>query len=272
MNRVVDFYNGIVTQLCQILFAPFKEYLGLGLITVSAFCGVLFLYLYGKVSNQTAIRDTKRQIYTLLLEVALFRKDLRVILTSQLGLFKQAFRYLFLAVPPLLVLIIPCLLLLAQLNLYFGNVPLALNQNALITIVSESTSDLFNVSISAPEELELTPALRASSERSIYLRASAHKDGEHEMSVRLGDHTILTQPVYSGPRPQALPQISVQDWWLKLLYPGGSSLSAPITQISIDYPAYHLAFAGLKLHWVLVFFIVSLISGLIASKVMGVEV
>ena len=80
------------------------------LAVVSAVAGAILVLLWGKVSNQEAIRRIKKRMHGAVLEAIVFRHDTGVSLHAQVKLFLLSCRYFLAAVPPLLILGIPCVL------------------------------------------------------------------------------------------------------------------------------------------------------------------
>ena len=111
MNKAVGFFNAVATWFFDLLLWPFGNMAPVwGLLFVSALSGILLLLVYGRISNQAAIRRTKKKIGGLMLEAVLYRRDLAVSLRAQARMFGQAFVYLGYALPPLVILMAPCLI------------------------------------------------------------------------------------------------------------------------------------------------------------------
>src|SRR5688572_30813388 len=74
-------------------------------MVVLAVPGALFaLAIYKVISNQAAIRDAKDKIIAYLLELRLFRDDLRVLLRAQGGVFASIGRYVGHSLLPMIVM------------------------------------------------------------------------------------------------------------------------------------------------------------------------
>ena len=174
MNSVIDAVNSGASLLVGLLLRPFLGFSPfLGLFVVSALAGVVLLYLYGKVSAQKKIRALKRQIFANLQEVVLFRHDIGIMLRAQGRLFKCSALYFAYAFPALIVLMIPCLLVLAQLNLYFGVRTLQPGETALLKIKLSSPAKIREVSLETSQNLEVSPAVRSPADGEVAWRLKA---------------------------------------------------------------------------------------------------
>lgn len=115
-------------------------------VVVLAVPGALFaLAIYKLVSNQDAIRDAKDKIVAYLLELRLFRDDLRVLLRAEGRVFASIGRYLGHSLLPMVVMLPVFLLVLIQIESRFAFRGLAPDEQALVTVGINSES-LFRAS------------------------------------------------------------------------------------------------------------------------------
>ena len=260
--------------LVSILLWPFSSAAPLwGLLFVSAVAGVLLLKVYGLVSNQAAIRKVKNDIGGGLLEVVLYRHDVKTVLLAQFGLLGRAGKYFLLAVPPILVLMIPCLLLLAQLNLRFGYRSAAAGEPLIVSAVATTDEVLDNVRIVPQENVSATPPVRIRATREAFWRVTPQAAvSEYRVRLGVGDDAFeFTLNSQKGGHET----LWSTKWWNWLLYPGSERLkgvSGQFQEVSVSYPASSFTVFGVEMNWVVVFFVISLISGLVASRFMGVEI
>ena len=272
MNSLIDAINTGASALVDLLLWPFMGFSPfLGLFVVSALAGVVLLYLYGKVSAQKKIRILKRDIFANLQEVVLFRHDIGVMLRAQGRLFKCSGLYFAYAFPALIVLMIPCLLVLAQLNLYFGVRTLEPGESALLRIKLSSPALVRDVSLETSSNLEVSPAVRSPSDGEIAWRVRPLEGSQAWYKIKVGKGAVQREIGMSG----KLEPVVSHSWLARLMYPasGWQELSAiAVDELSFAYPAGEVAFMGLSFNWILVFFVVSLLAGLVASKYLKVEI
>lgn len=275
---MVESFNSFVTTCFSLALAPLAG-LGAvwGLLAVSIVAGVILVVIYGYISNQSALKRVKKRITAGVYESVLFRHDLRTSLRAQLGMLVGGFRYFALAIPPLIVLLIPSLIILAQLNLRYGARALQPGERAIVTVDLAHEDALFTTELSSPTAgVTVTPPLRDLDTQSVSWRVDASTADGRTPSLALavnGVHAV--EDIFIGTQPTILPTARYASPLLQLLYPGASipeSLRAQVRGISITYPEQELSVAGIKVHWLLFFALISIASGLVASKVIGIEV
>jgi hypothetical protein len=275
---VVASFNSFVTTCFSLALAPLAG-LGAvwGLLAVSIVAGVILVVIYGYISNQSALKRVKKRITAGVYESVLFRHDLRTSLRAQLGMLVGGFRYFALAVPPLIVLLIPSLIILAQLNLRYGARALQPGERAIVRVDLAHEDALFTTELSSPTAgVTVTPPLRDLDTQSVSWRIDAAAADGRTPSLALAVNGVqAVEDLFIGAQPTVLPTARYASPWLQLLYPGAGipeSLRTQVRGISITYPEQELSVAGIKVHWLLFFALISISSGLVASKVIGIEV
>src|SRR5439155_2956672 len=104
------------------------------LIPISILVGIAMLWAFGRFSNQSAIRETKRRIVARLYEFRLFVDEPKLIWQAQAGLLRDNLRYLGLMLVPAVVLALPMLVLFAQLDALYGWTPVRPGQTVVVTV------------------------------------------------------------------------------------------------------------------------------------------
>ena len=78
------------------------------------------LLVFKATSNQPKLEAVKRQIHACLFEIRLFRDDVPAILRAQAEILRHNLNYLFLSLVPMLWMLVPLLLVIAQLQFHYG--------------------------------------------------------------------------------------------------------------------------------------------------------
>ena len=275
----METFNVIVTGIFTSLLSPFDGLAAIyGLLLISILSGVALAYIYGLISNQGALKRVKKRISAGIYESVIFRHDLLLSLKAQLGMFLGGLRYFMLAVPPLFILLIPSLVILAQLNLRYGVRPLRVGESAIITAKLNSDEPLFSTELVARDSgIKITPPLRDLDSNSVSWRVDVlETNNENRHPIDLVVNGISSpKEIFSGKQPIMLPsEIHSSPWW-QFLYPGATvnpEIKSVLNSVSITYPEQAQHLAGIELHWLAVFAIVSIASGLVASKLIGIEI
>lgn len=276
MGAVVTFINALLTAIFDALVWPFLRLDPLWpLIFVSLVAGIIILWIFGKISNQDAIRTIRNRIRGNLLAIRFFQDDVGVLLRLQGAIAADSLRYFGYSLIPMMVILPPMVVLMIHLNTRFNDRPLAVGETAVIKAHVQDASLLRqDISLEVPAGLALeTPPVRIPSEREAAWRLRADKTGDYLIHVRLGDKTVEKT-------------ISVDEKWKRtspyrtasavvaVFYPGESVLdsSSPIQSISVDYPELAIGVLGFRIHWIVIFLVLSIVFTFALRGVMGVEI
>jgi len=244
-------------------------------VLVSAVVGLLMVVVIRYTSNQRAIHDAKDRLKAHLLAVRLFQDQIPVVLASYGRILKGTAQYLKLAFIPLLYVIVPLTLLIAQLDRYLGFIPVETGQTFLLKVHTADPASLSEVSLQLPPELATTAApVHAPAENEVAWRLMAEKDGNYEVNVAAGGQVFSKQAVVSSGVARVSPVRLRGRFWQRMLVSGEPALpdSAPIQSIEVSYPARGIRFAWLDWNWIWLFFVLSLVAGFFFKSVLGIEI
>jgi len=269
--------NAFFTSVFDLLTIPFQGIAPVwGLVFFSLVSGVILLVIYGWVSDQKAIANAKKKIHSYLLESILFRHDLSTSLRAQGRMFLQAGKYFSLAVPPILILAIPCIFILSQLNLRYQSEALHPGERSLMSITVAEPRMLFDVTVEGPEGIAFTPPVRIIDENRIVWGIEADQVGVYPATVKNGNGEVLfTKDLYVGVSAARLATYHARQWWMELLYPDDGRILAgapAIGEILVQYPGTLHRFLGIEWHWLILFLVLSILSGLVAARYLKVEI
>lgn len=272
---MIDSFNNILTSITDLSLYPFRGVPKLwGLLFLSVVSGVLLLLCYGVISNQNGIRNIKRKIVAALFESVLYRHNLRICLAAQLRMLVGAAVYFAYAVPPIIVLMIPCLLMLAQFNLRYETDGLKVGEPALVRVKVDNETYLDTISLTTSENVDVTPRLRVLEDNEVIWRITPQDQNLVTLEVSDGKNTYPQSVTVDNAMEAKIPAKQLKSPYVAVLYPGQALIPAesPISEIVIEYPSVSYKFCGIKWHWLVLFFVVSVLSGLLASKVFGIAV
>ena len=186
----MSFLNHIMTTLFGWVLAPFEALPPLAaLLLWSALIGVLMAVVFRFTSNQRALRAAADQVRANLLAIKLFQHDLGVTLRCQGGLLKAVARRLLHSLPPLVVMIVPLALILAQLALRLEHTPVTPDQAAVVELhlSPHSWQQYRDVALQVPAGARVeTPALRDDQEHTVSWRVSSSGATPFVLSWQLG--------------------------------------------------------------------------------------
>lgn len=262
-----------------ILFFPFRSLNPwFGMIFISFLTGLLMIIVFRTTSNQEGIRNIKNKIKAHLLELRLYKDNMSLSLKAQGQIFRCNLKYIGYSAKPMLAMVVPLILLLTQLNLWFGSAPLVPGQAAVLKLkLTEGPNPLrtdLSVESSFPFRIETLP-LRIEGEREVNWRLRAQAEGMSDLIFRM-DGISFTKKIVSGHTP--LSPISAKrvkrNFAAEFLSPGEKPFPSrfPVESIEIAYPARRMNFFGWRLHWIVVYFVLSVIFGFALKRPFKVEI
>lgn len=275
-------FNTIFGTLFRAVMIPFRQFPITGLVLISIVASIGILLIFKRVSNQDQIDAVKRRIQASLFEIRLFNDDLGAILRAQLDILRHNFSYLRLQLVPLVFILPPVIVLMAQLQPYYGYRGLEIGESILVKAEMASSgshdssgltlADKPAVTLEVPSGLELeTPAVWVPSKGELIWRMSAQQAGDFELqfatggqsfskSVRVSDRTV----------PRSPRRVSSQAD--QFLYPVEKPLpkDAPFRSLTVTYPEDPEFL--LMPRWMWIFFVLTIVFAFALRKPMGVTI
>ena len=256
--------NAVLRSAFDGFLRPFREFTPVvGLAVVSLLAAAFMLLVFKRTSNQKALGAVKRQIHACLFEIRLYNDDLRAILRAQIEILRWNLRYLMLSLGPLMWVIIPLVLVIAQLEFHYGYRGLAPDQTALVKAeLREAGGSKPAASLEAPPGLRVeTPPLWVPEQREMAWRIRAERAGDYQLKLTVAGATETKSVVVSEAVVRRSPVRVSAGFLDQLFYPAEPPLSAssPIRSIAVTYPERDLDVFGWGFHWMVVFFALSVV-------------
>ena len=277
MVTVIDFTNRTLTPIFDLVCWPFLAFPPIwAMTTISLLSGVVMVWIFGKVSAQDTIKQLRERIRGNLIGVRLFQSDIGVVLQLQRRIFGDTFSYMRYALVPMVVLLVPVVLIMTQLNLRFAARPLEPGESAVIKAYVRDAGLLdAEVSLEVPDGMTVeTPAVRIPSAREVAWRVRVETRGGHWMKVRVGGQELETRLMAGDPWGAVPQRRTGRGVWDTFLYPGEPPIPSdhPVEAVEIVYPPLELGVFGWSINWLVAFFVLSLAFGFAFKDVLGVEV
>ena len=266
----------IINLFFNFLFSPLN-YISAswGLFISSAVTGIIMLIIFRYTSNQQKIKSVKDIIKAYILEIRLYKDSPRIIMKAFRQILVKNAIYMRYAIVPLLFVFIPVILVLFNLNARYNYRALSANEPFLIKANVVPDVDLRSLEIEVPDEIEiLTPAVHMITENEINWKARVKKPGEYTITFRFLDRAFQ-KTVIAKPTNELLSTIrSGDDFMTVLMNPAEKPLPAgsPIKSLEITYPAKENSILGIKMHWLIAFFVLSLVFAFALKGPLKVEI
>lgn len=272
----MDFLNSAVRAVIEGYVSLFGDAHPLvSLIPLSIVIGIIMLWVFGKTSDQAAIKRQKKKVQAYLLELRLFGDDPGLLWKAQKDLVVGNLKYIGLMFKPAIYLTIPMVILLFHLDAVYGIAPIAEGKTAVVTV--QAAGRLANSTevpkLTAPEGIEVeTPGVRALDVGQFSWRVRAARPAEGalhfdwrgrqwEKSISAGDDVRYVS-YHRG--SSALESVAT---------PGEPLLHVDeITSVSINYPAVEIETGEYRIHWLIWFLVISIVAAYALKGVFGVTV
>jgi len=271
----VSAVNSLLATVTDIVLSPFSAWHPLiGLSLVSLATAVVMLVVFKRTSNQRRLAAVKRSIHAGIFEIRLYNDDLRAILRAQREILRDNLRYLWLSLLPMVWVIVPLVLVIAQLQFHYGYSPVQPGSRVLLKVqLREGTTDA--VSLDAPPEVRLdTPAVWLPAARQVVWRLQPSRPGHYDLRLHVGGREYV-KALQVGGRAVRRSPVRLENTFLnQLLYPSEPPLPAdgPVTGISIGYEEGDVPVFGWNVNWMVVYFGLSLTFAVALKKPLGVTI
>jgi uncharacterized membrane protein (DUF106 family) len=279
-------FNSAFGKIFNLIFFPFRSMSPwVGMILISFLTALLMLFVFRFTSNQEGIRRVKNKIKAHLLELRLFKDSLSLSFKAQGNILRYNLRYISYSAKPLLVMIIPLILILIQLNLWFGYEALTPGQETILKVELEEGQNPLDIDLALEPSTGFdiqTPPLRMEEEREINWRLKAREKGVHDLTLMVNGQK-LTKKVAIAQRPLSkISPLKVRRSFInELINPGESPFpeDLPIETIEVKYRAKDINLFGWNIPWLLgippwliAYFALSIILGFVLKGIFKVEI
>lgn len=278
---------GLVNPIADILLKPIGTMSGwLSNTIVSAVAGVGLLIIFKYTSNQRAIGRVRDAIKANMLALKLYKDEFSVTARSQAAVFGGAFRLLFHSIVPLMVMMVPVILLLGQLGLWYQHSPLRPQTGETIVTMqladSVGSDDWPDVRLEPSEIADVVIGpVRIISERQICWKIRARESGCRDLVFTLdstdstGDETVTKQLVVGDGVDLVAISPRRPGWkWISILMNPHERPFADgdvVQGISIEYPPRNSWNSGSD-WWVGYFFVASMAFALLFKPFLKVRI
>jgi uncharacterized membrane protein (DUF106 family) len=272
-------FNQIFGRIFDLLFIPFRNMNPwVGMAVVSFLTGLLMLIIFRYTSNQAGIKKVKNKIKAHLLELRLFKDSLSLSMKAQGNILLANLKYITHSFKPLLVMIVPVILILIQLNFWFGYESLKPGEQTLLKVKLEEGYNPLQTDLVLEPDPEIvieTPPLRIEENGEVNWRISSQKSGVHHVNVVIaGKRIAKTISTDAEPLSKLSPIKHKKKLVDELFYPVESPIAKdlPVKSIEVLYPPKRLSLLGFNIHWLIAYFILSIIFGFSFKGIFKVEI
>ena len=243
----------------------------LALACYSILSGVVILLLFKISSNPAKIAAARDRAVARVLELWLFREDAVGGLFSVGRAMLNSLGYLATMLRPALVSMLPMLIMLIQANAWFGSKTLEKGDSVLVSVCAEQAGVADTLSLEVPENITVEASVSCPeiNEKSWRIRVNEAKGSD---ILRITGRNIEeTKLIATGDAISRTSILRTNSRVEHLLYPDEPLLPDSLASITIAYKPASYSFFGIEMPWIVYLLIVSLITGLVLKKPLGVE-
>jgi hypothetical protein len=275
--QIISWINVLTNTFGRIALAPIAVLPGwLSNTIISAVTGLFLLVIFKYTSNQRAIGKVREDIKANILALKLFKDSISVTLHAEARVFKGAFLLLFHAIPPMLVMILPVSLLLAQMSLWYQSRPLLLGEVVVMTVKLNDNIKgnwpTVNIKPTSLAEVTVGP-VRILSRREICWEIKALENGKHIITLDINGHQIEKE-LANGDGFMRVSSTRPASNWAGILVNPAEEPFAPdsiVQSVTIDYPKRLSKTSGAD-WWLIYFFIASMVFALVMRPFVKVRI
>jgi uncharacterized membrane protein (DUF106 family) len=244
------------------------------LVVISGVFGVAALLVIRYCSHQTAIGRIKDEIKAHLLAIKLYKDELRVMFRAMPRILWATARLQAHMIPPLLVMIVPMILICAQMAAHHEWRPLPVGQRAVLTVGLRSDAPVSTTEITpqVPPQVTLDHRVRSVATNEIAWYVQASQPGRYDLAFLVGDRNFAKELVVGDSMAPISPKRHNGGLAESILYPRERPLAADSVaeSISIAYPAMASWVYGSS-WWIFWFLVLSIAIALIFKPFLKVK-
>lgn len=277
----MSFINAFMRVVFDAALYPFRELHPLiGISLVSLIFGVFALLVFKWTSDQDRLEKVKNKIHAGIFEIRLFNDDLRAIFRAMAVILRHNVTYVRLSLIPLLVMMPPFILVIAQLQFHYGYEGFKPGDKTLVKVTMSddwAEGQRPQAVLTAPSGLRVEAGpVWAPTLSELTWRVAAEQLGDYELEFQIEGETVtktfqVAENVVA--RRSTLRPTSFLD---QLLYPAEPPVpaSVPVSHISLSYPHGNAGIDGWEseLTWMLIFLVLSIVFAFALRKPLGVTI
>jgi hypothetical protein len=276
---VLAWVNAALVTAFDVVLGPLMGLPSLvSLLLVSLVTAAAMLVVVARTSNQRAMSETKRGIHAALFEIRLYGDQPGLMLRAFGEVLVRNGHYLLLSLVPLAWMSIPLVLVIAQLQAFYGYGGLQPGAPALITVqlaADAGPSAASALVLEAPAAVGLeTGAVRMEGSNEIVWRLRPSTVGAYALTIRDGDVAVTKSLLVSSALGRRSPVMAAASLADQALYPSEAPLpgDSRIAAIRVSYPEPGIDVFGWKLHWMIVYGGLSLACAFLLARRFGVTI
>jgi hypothetical protein len=273
----LSYLNQITGRVVDSLLRPFDSPWA-ALVAAALATSVVVLLIVRWTSSKAKVARARGRLIARVLELVLFRHDAVVSFSAAGRILIANAVYFGNLLMPLVVSLVPCVLILAQLSCWFDARPLRVGEAAVLKVRFRDGSNVTGlpISLSGAEAVQVeTDGVRIPRLTEIDWRLRGAHPGIEQLEIHCGDEPPVRKLIAIGDEFQKVSRRrSRANLWDQFTNPGEPPIEegASIDRVDVLYPARRLYLHNTEIDWILAFFVLTIVFGLILKRPLKVEV
>ena len=272
--------NTLLNAISDALLGPLAGWPPLlTLVLLSAIAGVLMAIVFRFTSRQQALRRVADLSRAQVLAIKLFKDDPVGMFRSLGQLMKYTGLRLWYSLPPALVMLVPFVLLLAQLAQRYEYRPLQPGETVIIQtqLAPMAWPQSAEVTLQLPSQIEIEARpLRDHQQHTIYWRVRVIEAAPATLNLHVGSEQVAMPIALAGDEKRLLRVTAMRpgtSFWDRLLHPGEPGFDAddPLQGITVHYTRRATPLLGFDVPWWLTFVLVSMLAAVLVRPLVKVS-
>jgi len=248
----MDAVNAATKRVFDLAWGPLGRLPAwIGLLVLGVVFGVLALIAMKYTTNPKRVERFKDRYQGHILAIKLFRDSFVVVVGSLAKTLAWVGAYLGEQCKPMLLMLIPFVLLFAQMQMRLGYGPVALGEKVIVSVELAEGRSPMEVRMNLPAGVEpVGPPVREPALERFVVQVRASTPGAHSLGFDLGGETVH-KTLVAGDLP-GMPMVSPvrsQGVWDRVLYPGEAAFGAgsAFRRIELRHPVRPIPLFGFDL-------------------------
>lgn len=266
----------------DLLVLPFRGMpAAVGLTVISLLVAVGMLLAFRRTSDQEGLERVKRRIQAGIYEIRLYKDDLPTIFASQYAILGHTWTYFKLSMVPMLWIMLPIVIVVIQLQFQYGYESVEPGDSVLVIVeMTEEEAERVTGTRAADVVLEAPEGVRVETQAAwspalgeVAWRVGAEAPGEHELLVHVDGRTVTKSLRVAGATVRRSP-VRPAGLLGQIVYPAEPPLpdGSGLASIRVDYADGDVSLLGWEMHWIIAFFILTMIFAFALAKPLGINI
>ena len=267
----------IVTIVIDLLVRPFgPERHTLGLVWLSLLSGAGMALVFRATARAEAVRAAKARFRSYIYEMRIYKDSPRAVSGAFAGSLRANVSYLRAVLPSLLILAVPVIILIGQLDARYGAGHLHAGDTTVITAMISGAPDTetadATLACGSGARVDAGP-VRIPGAGEISWRVRIEERGTHDATIATG-RGRYTFRLVAEPAHWIIGRTKGEGPLAALLHPGMPPLpdGSKIERLEIDYPGASYPLLLWRVHWLVIFLVYAAVGALAVKAAIGFEI